>query len=200
MGGLFAGLTGTLLAGQLHQPSPALTGLAIFLTFGAGVLVQTTTTSWPAHRLVAAGITPMIVGLCLLVTSAWTSPPSLALFLTAVIVAGAGQGAVLRGSLTVAISTTSPDDRAGPLATFFTAGYLGVSLPVVGLGLALQDLSPRLTLLIFALAAGVGILAAAPILIRPAEGAAQQPGPDDCLMTAQCRCFGAHVGGGPGRP
>jgi hypothetical protein len=39
----------------LHQPSPALTGLTIFLAFGAGVPVQTTTTSWPARRLLAAG-------------------------------------------------------------------------------------------------------------------------------------------------
>ena len=46
VGGLLAGLAGTFLAGPLHQPSPALTGLAIFLTFASGVLVQATTTSW----------------------------------------------------------------------------------------------------------------------------------------------------------
>ena len=116
VGGLFAGLAGTFLAGPLHQPSPALTGLTIFLAFGAGVLVQTTTTSWPARRLLAAGIVPMLAGLCLLVLSAWTSPPSLALFLAGGIVAGTGIGAIIRGSLTVVISTASPDDRAGALA------------------------------------------------------------------------------------
>jgi predicted MFS family arabinose efflux permease len=50
------------------------------------------------------------------------SVPSLALFLAGGIVAGTGIGAVIRGSLTVMISTASPDDRAGALATFFTAG------------------------------------------------------------------------------
>jgi hypothetical protein len=35
--GLFAGLAGAFLAGPLHHPSPALTGLTIFLTFGTGV-------------------------------------------------------------------------------------------------------------------------------------------------------------------
>jgi MFS family permease len=200
VGGLFAGLTGTLLAGPLHHPSPALTGLAIFLTFGAGVLVQTTTTSWPGNRLVAAGIAPVIAGLGLLVASAWTSPPSLALFLIAVIVAGAGQGAILRGSLTVAISTAGPDDRAGPLATFFTAGYVGVSLPVVGAGLALQHLSPRVTLLIFALAVAAGMLAAAPTLIRRPAGRAPRLGPGDDPMTQMCRCFGANPGDDPGQP
>lgn len=73
VGGLFAGLTGTFLAGPLHHPSPALVGLTIFLTFGTGVLVQATTTGWPAHRLVAAGIAPIILGLCVVVVSAWIS-------------------------------------------------------------------------------------------------------------------------------
>ena len=66
IGGPAAGLTGTLLAGPSHRPSPALTTLAIFPTFGAGVLVQTITSTRPAHRLAAAGITPVVVGLCLL--------------------------------------------------------------------------------------------------------------------------------------
>ena len=61
--GLFAGLAGAFLAGPLHHPSPALCGLTIFVTFGTGVLVQTTTTSWPAHRLIAAGIIPALIGL-----------------------------------------------------------------------------------------------------------------------------------------
>ena len=193
VGGLLAGLAGTFLAGPLHQPSPALTGLAIFLTFASGVLVQATTTSWPASRLVAAGIAPVIIGLCVLVASAWTSPPSLALFLTGAAVAGAGIGAIIRGSLTVVITTAGPDDRAGALATFFTAGYAGVSLPVVGVGLALQHLSPRVTLLIFAVAVAIAILAATPILIRTAAAAAQRPGPGSDPMTALCRGFGEHA-------
>ena len=60
VGGLFAGLAGRFLAGPLHHPSAALTGLVIFLNFGAGVLVQTTTTRWPARRLIAAGLPTML--------------------------------------------------------------------------------------------------------------------------------------------
>jgi hypothetical protein len=37
---------------------------------------------------------------------------------------------------------------------------------VLGAGIALQYLSPRVTLLIFAAAVGLGILAAAPLLVR----------------------------------
>lgn len=167
--GLFAGLAATFLAGPLHQPSPALCGLTIFLSFGAGVVVQTTTTSWSAHRLIAAGIVPALAGLGVLVASAWTSPPSLALFVISGVIVGVGGGAIFRGSLTLVILTSGTDDRAGVLATFFIAGYAGLSVPVVGLGLLLQHLSPRVTLLIFALVVGLGILAAAPVLARPAD-------------------------------
>jgi MFS family permease len=202
VGGLFAGLTGTFLVGPLHHSSPALIGLTIFLTFGAGVLVQATTTSWPAHRLVAAGIGPIIVGLWLVVVSAWTSPPSLALFLIGSVAAGAGLGAIIRGSLTVVISTSAPDDRAGALATFFTAGYAGVSLPVVGVGFALQHLSPRVTLFVFGATVGLVILAAAPILVRApaADVAAERPSEaDGDPMVVLCRCFGAQIGDADGQ-
>ena len=109
---------------------------------------------------------PLLVGLVVLVASAWTSPASLTLFLVGAAVAGVGGGAIIRGSLSVVISTASAADRAGALATYFIAGYVGVSLPVLGAGVALQYLSPRVTLLIFASAVGAGILAAAPLLVR----------------------------------
>jgi MFS family permease len=141
-----------------------LTGLVIFLNFGAGVLVQTTTAHWPTRRLIAAGIAPLLIGLMVLVASAWTA--SLALFLIGAAIAGIGGGAIIGGSLRVVVSTASADDRASALTAYFTAGYVGLSLPVLGAGIALQFLSPRVTLLIFAAAVGLGILAAAPLLVR----------------------------------
>jgi MFS family permease len=164
VGGLFAGLAGSFLAGPLHHPSAVLTGFAVFLNFGTGVLVQTTTTRWPAHRLIVAGLAPTIIGLIVLVASAWTSPASLALFLIGGAIIGLGGGAMIRGSLSLVISTTTAEDRAGALATYFAAGYVGVSLPVIGLGVALQYASPRVVLLIFATVVGAGFLAAAPVL------------------------------------
>jgi MFS family permease len=170
VGGLLAGLAGTFLAGPLHHPSAVLTGVVIFLNFGAGVLVQSTTTHWAAHRLIATGLVPLVAGLIVLVASAWTSPASLPLFLIGATIAGVGGGAIIRGSLSIVIAAASAADRAGALATYFTAGYVGVSVPVLGAGVALQYLSPRVTLLIFAAIVGAGIVAAAPLLVRrPAQ-------------------------------
>ena len=123
VGGLFAGLTGTFLTELVHHSSPALIGLTIFLSYGAAVVVQTTTISWPAHRLLAAEIPPSILGLALLVASAWTTPPSLGLFLISSAVAGAGIGAMIPSCVTIVISTANPGDRAGAVAILFTAGY-----------------------------------------------------------------------------
>ena len=168
--GVFAGLAGRFLAGPLHHSSPTLSGFTIFLTFGAGVVMQMLTLNWRTHRLLAIGVPLMLLGLALFVTSAWTSPPSLTLFLAGAVIAGLGGGAVFRGSLSLAIRTSVPEDRAGVLATFFTAGYAGLSIPVIGLGLALEHWSPRSTLLVFATAVGLAIVAATPTLVRrPSE-------------------------------
>jgi MFS family permease len=164
--GLFAGLAGTFLAGPLHHPSPALTGAAIFFTFGSGIVVQLATADWPARRQLRAGIPAIIAGLAILVVSAWLPNPSLALFLIGGVVTGMGASAIYRASLGIVIATSRADDRASALATFFTAGYAAISLPVLGLGIALQSLSPRVTLLIFGVAVAAGVLGAAPTLLR----------------------------------
>jgi hypothetical protein len=164
--GLFAGLAGRFLAGPLQHPSPALAGVAIFLTFGGGIVVQAATASWPARRQLSAGIPLILLGLVVLVASAWSAPPSLALFLTGGVLTGMGATALFRASLGVVIATSRADDRAGALATFFAVGYVALTVPVVGLGIALEYLSPQVTLLIFGLAVAAGVLAAAPTLLR----------------------------------
>jgi predicted MFS family arabinose efflux permease len=163
-GGLFAGLAGTILASTLHHPSPALAGLANLLAFGSAVAVQIVTLRWPVRRQLVTGITAMIIGLAVLVTSTWTA--SLALFLIGGVLVGAGNGAIFRAGLGGVIATSSANDRAGALATFFVSGYAGVSVPVLGVGIALEYVSPQVALLAFAIAVGAGLLAAAPGLIR----------------------------------
>jgi hypothetical protein len=58
----------------------------------------------------------------------------------------------------------------------------------------------RVTLLIFGLAVGLGILVAAPILVRPAAAGEKPPEQDTHPMTAMCRGFGPHIDGSPGEP
>ena len=166
VGGLIAGLTGTLVAGPLHHGSPVVIGIAVFLFFGSAAGSQTLTADWSVNRLVAAGIPTMLAGLTVILLSVWTAPPSLAVFLLGIVVAGIGQGAAVRGSLTVVIADSSPDDRARLVTTFFIAGYAGLSLPVLGVGAALQFIEPRVALLVFGAAVAAAAIATLPVLLR----------------------------------
>jgi len=115
-----------------------------------------------------------LAGLVVLVSSTWVAPPSLALFLVGGAIVGAGSGAIFRGTLTMTVSTSANNERASALASFFVAGYLGLSLPVVALGVALQSVSPKVTLLAFALVVGLAMLAAAPVLTARKGGEGEQ--------------------------
>ncbi|HET6940213.1 MAG TPA: MFS transporter [Nocardioides sp.] len=168
--GVFAGLASAFLGGVLHRPSPALAGLAVFISFGVGALTQVSTIAWPLRRLLGVGIPVLLVGLAVVVSAAWVQPPSLLLFLGGAALVGVGSGAIYRSTLTVVLTTAPPDERAAALALFFVVGYVGLSLPVVGAGIALLYVGFKVVLLAFALAVAAGILLASPTLLRLSAG------------------------------
>jgi hypothetical protein len=70
-----------------------------------------------------------------------------------------------------------PRRRAEVLAGFFLAGYLGLSIPVVGLGILGQVIAPKVALLAFALLVLAGIAASARSLPRGARTGTPGPSP-----------------------
>jgi MFS family permease len=164
--GLFVGLAGTVLGQVLHRHSVQLSGIVLFVLFGTGALC-TVVAVRIGHRVlvILAGLT-VTVGLGLLVLSVWLPAPSLALFIVAGAVIGAGGSALFTASLTVATAVAPRAHVAETLAGFFLAGYLGISVPVVGTGMALQHLSARTTLLSFAILLTAGLVTALPSLAR----------------------------------
>jgi MFS family permease len=163
--GLFTGLASTFLVGTLGQTSHAVAGATLFLMFAAGVAVQIATSSWSTRHVLSVGIGLMLVGLTFTVVAVWLPAPSLALLLVGGGVSGAGAGAVFKGTVGSVIEISSTDTRAEALAGLFLAGYLGLSVPALGAGVALQYASARTTLLGFAILVGLGIVAATPRLL-----------------------------------
>lgn len=117
----------------------------------------------------AGGIAVTIVGMAVLVTSVWLTTPSLGLFLLGGVITGAGAGAVFKGVVTTIVAVSTPERRAEALAGMFLAGYTGLTVPVVALGVMTQSLSPRLSLLIFAAVLVLGTLLAAPQLLATGD-------------------------------
>ena len=167
--GVFAGLASAFLTGTLHHTSPVLAGLAVFISFGSGALTQATTMTWPLRRLLSFGIPTLVLGLAVVVSAAWLSSPSLALFLLGAALVGVGSGAIYRSTLTVVLTTAPTSERAAALALFFVVGYVGLSLPVVAAGIALLFVSFKIVLLAFAGAVATGIILASPVLLRLAR-------------------------------
>jgi MFS family permease len=174
--GLFTGLASTILVGSLHQTSHLLAGASIFVVFASGVAAQMTTASWGLQPTLKAGMAVIVAGLAVLVLSVWLPTPSLALFLLGGALAGAGGGALFKGTLGTVVTISTDEGRAEALAGLFLAGYVGLSAPVVGLGLALQVTNTKDALLGFAVIVVVALAAAAPTLLgRPGRGAKGEP-------------------------
>jgi hypothetical protein len=159
--GLFAGLSGLLLATTFHHPSHALAGATLFVVFSAGVVAQLATASLRAPLVLALGTVSMLVGLALLVTAVRLSSPSLALFLVGGGFIGAGAGAVFKGTTGIVLEAAAPEDRLRMTSQLLIALFIGLSIPVIGAGVALdQGASAPNTVLGFAILVGLGVAAA----------------------------------------
>jgi hypothetical protein len=166
--GLFAGLSGLFLATTLHRPSHALSGAALFLVFACGVMSQLATARLKASPVLALGMISMLAGLVLLVVSVRLSTPSLALFLIAGALIGAGSGAVFKGTTGIVLEASPPESRIAMTSDLLIALYLGLSVPVIGAGVALsQGASAPDTVLVFAILVALGVAVSGWALLRP---------------------------------
>jgi hypothetical protein len=165
--GLFAGLAGLILATTLHHPSLALSGATLFLIFSSGVASQLATTRLRPSRVLALGSISMLAGLVLLVVSVRLSSPNLALFLISGALVGAGVGAVFKGTTGIVLETAAPEDRLAMTSALLIAVYVGLSIPVIGIGIALnQGASTPNTVLGFAILVALGVSLSGWALLR----------------------------------
>lgn len=148
--GLFTSLAPTFLAGTLGHTSRALAGAAAFAVFGSAVVAQMLTVARTVRELLIGGMLALTGGLALIVAAVWLPSPSLALFLIGGAVTGVGAGLLFKGSIATVGALAPPESRAEVLAGFFLFGYIGISVPVLGVGLLTQVLDARTALAIFA--------------------------------------------------
>src|SRR6204780_275701 len=150
--GVFNSLMPGFLAGTMHETAYAVAGAVAFSAFAAGAVAQI--------ALGKAGIaTTLKVSLPVLLAG-------LALFTVGGIVTGAGGGLVFRGSLVAAAGTAPPESRAEVLAGFFLGAYIGLSAPVIALGIATEYAPARDVMLVFVVLAAAAIVAGVRAVLR----------------------------------
>jgi MFS family permease len=174
--GLFAGLSGLFLATTLHHPSHALSGATLFVVFSAGVASQLATNRLQASRVLVLGMLSMVVGLVLLVVAVQLPAPSLALFLIGGALIGAGAGAVYKGTTGLVLEATEPENRVAMTSQLVIAVFVGLSVPVIGAGVALNlGASAPDTVLGFAILVALGVSGSGWALLGRRPARSQQP-------------------------
>jgi MFS family permease len=162
--GLFTSLAPTFIGGTLGHPARILAGTVVLLVFGAAALVQSLLAAVSPGRQVTIGLVTMAVSLPLIAVSVWF--PDLALFLVGGTIAGAGAGVLFRGSLSTVAGMADPQHRGEALAGLFLMAYAGLTVPVIGLGIAVQHFQQRTSLLGFAAVILVVIAGVGAALVR----------------------------------
>jgi MFS family permease len=165
--GVFNSLAPSFLAGTLGETSHAVAGAVAFAAFAAGALAQVALSRVGLRGTFRTGIYLLIPGLALLVAGMWL--PSLAVFVIGGVVTGAGGGLVFRAALAAAGTTAPPGARAEVLAGFFLGAYVGLSVPVVALGIATQYVAPRDAMLVFVVLVSIAVVASVRAVMATAD-------------------------------
>ncbi|MBO9534135.1 MAG: MFS transporter [Solirubrobacteraceae bacterium] len=165
--GLFNSLAPAFLAGQLHHTSRLLAGFAAFLVFAAAATAQTRTGTRTPRQILMPGLAALAVGPAVLVASVWLT--SLPLFLLGAVVSGIGAGLTFKGAIGTAAQLAPAEQRAEALAGIFLAGYTGLAIPVIGLGLLTQELAADWSLTLFAALIIGGVALTASLVRRTSD-------------------------------
>jgi hypothetical protein len=159
--GLFTSHAPGIEAGSLHHPGRLLAGVVVFLVFGAGAAAQAVTGSLSARRRFSAGLFAQAAGLIVLALGMRTG--TLGLFLAGGVIAGAGAGLLFKSAVSTIAASAEPQARGETLAGLFLIAYLGLVVPVLGLGVATRTVPVMTAMLWFAgvllaLLAGIAVL------------------------------------------
>jgi MFS transporter len=153
--GVFNSLVPSFLAGTLQVDSHAVAGAVAFSAFAAGALTQIALGTLTNVRLLRRSVPILLVGLVLFATGMWMA--NLAVFVVGGIVTGGGSGLVFRGALVAAGGAAPPESRAEVLAGFFLGAYIGLSMPVIGLGIATTYVAARDAMLVFVVLVAIAV-------------------------------------------
>lgn len=132
--GLFAALVPSYLRVGLGIQSPAVAGAVVALMFGMAAATQLGTSQVRDRRALLFGFPLLLATLAVLVAALVLASGTVLVGVTLVL--GAAVGLTYMGSTTLADRIAPEDERGELLAGFYSAGYLSLALPTVGVAVA----------------------------------------------------------------
>ncbi|MDT0431128.1 MFS transporter [Streptomyces salyersiae] len=166
--GVFTSVSPTFLAESLDVGNHAVSGLVVALAFFASIAGQSAVGRFGVRRSLPLGCVCLLAGLALLAGALWWE--LLWLVVLSAVVGGTGQGLAFRGALSAVAAASPADRRAAVISTLFVVAYVGISLPVIGVGVLSGPMGLEGAGLVFiACMAALVTSAAVYLLRRPAS-------------------------------
>jgi hypothetical protein len=134
--GMFTALAPSFLGDVLHVVSHAAGGAVVFALFAAATTTQLVLARFRSRIVILCGLMVFLAALALVV--AGLSERSMALFLAGTIVSGVAIGAVFIGSVSTANRLAPAEMRGRVVSTYFVFAYVGLTIPVIEVGIASQ--------------------------------------------------------------
>lgn len=168
--GLFAAVAPSFVVDVVGIDNHAVAGLIAGSIFAASAVTQVAANRMAPQRALAIGCAILVAGMAILAVALQFS--SLFGLIASAVVSGIGQGMSFSRGLAAISERTPAERRAEVNSTYFVIGYVAISVPVVGEGLAAQAWGLRTAGVTFAVAVAIlaGICLTA-ILIRESRRA-----------------------------
>ncbi|TCI96813.1 MFS transporter [Aeromicrobium sp. IC_218] len=135
--GLLTAVSPRLVAEVLDDPSALVQDSVIVLALLVSVVAQVVLRGVSTTTGVTLGCALLALGSLVLVAGLWTE--SYAVLLASALFIGPGQGLSFGKGLASLLERVQPHQRAGVSSAFFIVGYVAISLPVIGAGVAAQE-------------------------------------------------------------
>lgn len=166
---LYASLAPSFIGDLVPWHGTAVSGLAIALVLCISAAAQVVFRGMPERRGMVLGLAILVVSVGLL--AAALRGHSALLFGASDLIAGIGHGIAFMSAMGIVNRITPAGKRAGILSSFFTLGYLGTIVPVLGVGVLADHVGIPLAVVVFCLLFAVAALAllwASRRVLRPA--------------------------------
>ncbi|MGV0775075.1 MFS transporter [Mycolicibacterium elephantis] len=168
--GLFMAVAPSFVADVAGIDNSAVAGLVASSIFIASAVTQVAVGGMEPQRAVAVGCAILIAGMVILAVALGMS--SFLGLIGAGLVSGVGHGIAFSRGLAAIAENTPADRRAEVNSTYFVIGYVAISVPVVGEGLAAQTWGLRTAGVTFAVVVAVlSVTCLVAILVREAREA-----------------------------
>lgn len=145
--GLFTSLAPTVLTKLLGSQSPVIAGAAVLLVFGLAALIQTVVNF--RNPLLGLRVGLWIIASASLLLGAGVLTGAIGAFLCGGGIAGAGAGLTFKSAMRITSHLAGSEYRAQAMAALFFAAYIGLVVPILGLGVALEYVSLHTGVLAF---------------------------------------------------